>query len=386
MNSYYADLHIHIGRDFHGRPVKITGAKSLTLQNILEFSMGQKGVDIVGIIDCHSPGVIEEIEFLTSTGDLKTHSGGGLVYKDTVTLIAGSELEIYDENCKGPVHVLAYFPTMEKMKHFSDWLSPYVTNIHLSSQRVYIDGRALQGKVKELDGLFIPAHVFTPFKSLFGKGVVSSITEVFDPELIDAIELGLSADTHMADQILELHSYPFLTNSDAHSLQKIAREYQELKLNEPTFQEFVYALKGLQGRGIISNYGLDPLLGKYHETSCADCGSRPGEEKICPNCGSRKLIKGVSKRIKELSSDSSEHPNRPPYIHQVPLEFLPGLGPKTLNKLLARFGTEMATIHESKWEELIEIVPAKIAELIVEARNGTLKVRPGGGGVYGKIE
>src|SRR5699024_10601815 len=111
-------------------------------------------------------------------------------------------------------------------------------NITLSSQRYYGSANELQYKVKELSGLFIIAHVFTPFKSLYGKGVRTSLKEVFDPDLIDAIELGLSSDTSMADQIAELHDYTFVSNSDAHSLAKIAREYQEIIMEEPTFKEF----------------------------------------------------------------------------------------------------------------------------------------------------
>ena len=144
-------------------------------------------------------------------------------------------------------------------------------NIHLSSQRIYVSGKELQQKVKELNGLFIPAHVFTPFKSLYGKGVKHSLTEVLNPEYIDGIELGLSSDTYMADGIAELHSYTFLSNSDAHSLGKIAREYQTIAMNEPTFTELKKALSHEDGRGIVANFGLDPLLGKYHQTVCEKC-------------------------------------------------------------------------------------------------------------------
>ena len=46
----------------------------------------------------------------------------------------------------------------------------------------------------------------------------------------------------MADGIVELHSYSFLSNSDAHSLGKIAREYQAIEMKEPTFSELEKAL------------------------------------------------------------------------------------------------------------------------------------------------
>ncbi|WNS74110.1 endonuclease Q family protein [Bacillus sp. DTU_2020_1000418_1_SI_GHA_SEK_038] len=385
MKDYYSDLHIHIGRTMTGKPVKITGAKSLTFTNIIEHARNEKGLNMIGIIDCHSPEVILEIAQLMETGDVTEHQEGGLQYGD-LTIIPGSELEIYDENCQGPIHVLCYFPTLTIMKEFSYWLSNHLKNITLSSQRIYASGRGLQTKVKELGGLFIPAHVFTPFKSLYGKGVHRSLEEVFDKDQIDAIELGLSADTAMADQIKELHNYSFLTNSDAHSLKKIAREYHVLQMAEPSFLELERALKGEDGRRIKANYGLDPLLGKYHQTVCSQCFA-PFDPIIneCENCGSIKYIKGVADRITELKTSNELPDNRPPYVHQVPLEFIPGLGPKMLQKLLDHFGTEMAILHEVPLEKLSEIIPAKTADLIVKAREGKLSLSAGGGGKYGKI-
>jgi len=385
MKRMFADLHIHIGRTKNGRAVKITGSKNLTLTNILQTAKNQKGIDIVGVIDAHSPEVIEEMEELVSSGRLIELEHGGLLFEKQVTLILGSELEIYDLSCQGPIHVLCYLPSITKMKDFSAWLTRHLKNIHLSSQRIYAQGRELQKLVKEMGGLFIPAHVFTPFKSLYGKGVKTSLREVFDPDSIDGIELGLSSDTEMADGISELHRYTFVTNSDAHSLGKIAREYQAIALKEGNFQELALALKRENGREFIANYGLDPLLGKYHETTCAKCGVTIFDGNApCPECSSHSFTRGVSDRILELS-DAKDRPKRPPYIHQVPLEFLPGIGPKTFQKLLERFRTEMNIIHNSTFDELVEIIPEKTAKLILKARNGELEVKAGGGGVYGKI-
>ncbi|KKK33284.1 hypothetical protein WQ57_25545 [Mesobacillus campisalis] len=384
MNPYYADLHIHIGRTNTGRAVKITGAKTLTLSNIIAHARDKKGLDMIGIIDCHSPEVLDEMEALLESGELTEHPDGGLMYGG-LSIIPGSELEINSEETAGPIHVLCFFPNLETMRTFSRWLALHLKNIHLSSQRVYTSGRELQRKTKELGGLFIPAHVFTPFKSLYGKGVRHSLTEVFQPEMIDGIELGLSADTLMADQLGELHAYTFLTNSDAHSLGKIAREYQKIDMEEPTFRELAKALRGEDGRRVAANYGLDPLLGKYHRTVCAHCltpmASEPGK---CPECGHAKFIKGVSDRIAELKS-AGIGISRPPYVHQVPLEFIPGLGPKLLERLLDHFGTEMDVLHSVPAPALKEAVPADIADKIIKARSGELGVHAGGGGRYGKI-
>jgi len=385
MKRYYVDLHIHIGRTWTGKPVKITGAKSLTFTNIIEHARLKKGLNMLGIIDCHSPEVIQEMESLIEGGDIYEHPDGGLVFGD-LTVICGSELEIYDEHASGPIHVLCFMPTLSTMKKFSSWLSKHLKNIQLSSQRLYVTGLELQQKVKDMGGIFIPAHVFTPFKSLYGKGVDQSLTEVFDPDLIDGIELGLSSDTKMADQIGEIHRYTFVTNSDAHSLAKIAREYQVMMLEEPTFTELEKALKGKDGRHIIANYGLDPLLGKYHKTVCSEClHPLHQDDQLCHLCGSKKIIKGVADRILELKTAQNSPIGRPPYVHQVPLEFLPGLGPKLLEKLVDHFGSEMAILHEVPCEALLDVIPEKIASLIMKARAGEISLEAGGGGKYGKI-
>lgn len=340
---------------------------------------------MIGVIDSHSPEVLEEMESLLNSGELQEHPDGGLMYGG-MSIIIGSELEINDEASRGPIHVLCFFPYLQTMKSFSEWLAGHLKNIHLSSQRIYVSGRELQQKVKSLGGLFIPAHVFTPFKSLYGKGVDHSMEEVFIPEMIDGMELGLSADTMMADQLSELHGYSFVTNSDAHSLGKIAREYQKIEMAEPSFRELMLALKQLEGRRIKANYGLDPQLGKYHRTVCADCFTQTQPKTLaCAECGSLKKVKGVADRIAELKTAGEDKKSRPPYIHQVPLDFIPGIGPKMLEKLLDHFGTEMAVLHSVPIESLKKVIPGKTAELIEKARNGRLGFLAGGGGKYGKI-
>ncbi|WP_176555816.1 endonuclease Q family protein [Virgibacillus ndiopensis] len=384
LNSYFADMHIHIGRDMYNKPVKITGAKSLTLTNILKEASRNKGIHMVGVIDSHAPAVQEEIKQLIVDNKAEELKDGGIRFEQ-VTLLLGSEIEVYDEFCKGPIHVLAFFPTLEKIGYFSEWLTTKMKNITLSSQRYYGTAKELQYKVKELSGIFIPAHVFTPFKSMYGKGVHRSLTEVFDPDLIDGIELGLSSDTQMADQIKELHDFTFVSNSDAHSLAKIAREYQEVRMEEPSFKEFNWALHNVHGRDIIQNFGMNPQLGKYHTTVCSNCLQQVAyKTEHCPNCGSKKIINGVFDRIQELA-DTKTMRERPPYLYQVPLEYLPSLGSKTFQKLLDRFKTEMNVIHYASLEELKEVVPEKLAIVITEMREGNLLIKAGGGGKYGSI-
>lgn len=385
--SFFADLHIHIGRTRKNQAVKITASDKLTLPAILDYAKHEKGLDIVGIIDCHSPGVLEELHFLLQQGKLKEHSNGGLLTEDCLLLVLGSELEFYDEWSSGPIHVLAFFPHLNQMGKFSKWLEKRVTNIHLSSQRVYASGREIQQVVKDLGGLFIPAHIFTPFKSLFGKGIKQSLTEVFNPNLIDAVELGLSSDTEMAYKINEIRNYPFITNSDAHSLAKIAREYQKLQMEELSYEELVMAIKGEKGRLIEANYGLDPRIGKYHQTVCTECYQKAESvTEPCPNCGNTRIVKGVKERIDELADQDQIIPDsKPPYIYQVPLETLPGIGPKLLQKLVETFGNEMNVLHYAPEKALVKVAGMSVTSYILAARNGTISVEIGGGGRYGKV-
>ncbi|UJL44774.1 TIGR00375 family protein [Virgibacillus sp. NKC19-16] len=383
--TYFADMHIHIGRDMYDNPVKITGAKRLTLTNILKESSRNKGIDMIGVIDSHAPAVQQEIKRLIEAGEAYELADGGVRF-EKVTLLLGSEIEVYDEQCRGPIHVLCYFPSLDKIEFFSEWLTTKMKNITLSSQRYYGTAKELQYKVKELEGIFIPAHVFTPFKSLYGKGVKNSLHEVFDSDLIDGIELGLSSDTQMADQIKELHDYTFVSNSDAHSLAKIAREYQEIGMKEPSFKEFYLSLHQVNDRGIRKNFGMNPQLGKYHTTVCSNCLEPLTPDAIvCRNCGSKKIIKGVFDRIQELKNTNGNLEKRTPYLYQVPLEYLPSLGKKTFEKLLYHFDTEMNVIHYATLEQLKAVVPEKLAESIIQMREGKLAIKAGGGGRYGSI-
>ena len=96
---------------------------------------------------------------------------------------------------------------------------------------------------------------------------------------------------------------------------------------------------------------------------------------------------GVFDRIEMIKDKKlSKSPNfRPPYIYQIPLTFIPGLGGKTIDKLLTHFETEMNILHKLSLDDLEGIVGKKNASNIVLARNGELSIQAGGGGVYGKI-
>lgn len=394
MEEIFADLHVHIGRSESGKPIKITAARSLNFANIAKECADRKGINVVGIIDCASPYVIEDIENFLKTGEAYEIEDGGIIYKDKVCILLGSEVETSEvgRNGKaGAAHNVCFFPHLSDIKGFSKEMSTHIKNITLSTQRSNVSGYELIDIVEKYNGILIPAHCFTPFKSYYGN-CTDRLQNIFKEKYnkIFAIELGLSADTYLADMISELQDKTFVTNSDAHSLPKIAREYNKMLVNDISFKEIVKALKGEDGRKVLCNYGLDPKLGKYHRTFCDNCNQviETKEPVItCPHCGSSKVTFGVFDRIDLIKDkEKSESPkNRPEYVYQVPLTFIPGLGAKTVDKLLSKFGTEMTVLHKLSEDDLEAVVGEKIAKEIVMAREGRMKIQAGGGGIYGKV-
>ncbi|PYI55025.1 endonuclease Q family protein [Paenibacillus flagellatus] len=388
MNDYFVDLHIHIGRTEKGAPVKISGSRDLTFFNIAKEASERKGIEVIGIIDSHSPAVQDEIDAYLDKGEMEELEGGGIRYHRT-TVLLGSEIEVKDPGM-GAAHLLAYLPTLAEMKKFTGWMKRHMKNVELSSQRLYVPARELQDEVYGRGGLLIPAHIFTPYKSVFGSGT-TRLANMLDPDKIAAVELGLSADTEMASCLSELDRYSFVTNSDAHSLGKIGREYNVMKMAAPSFEELRLALARRDGRRVAANYGLNPRLGKYHRTYCDSCESILDETETtierCLYCGSVKIVRGVMDRIRAIADrETPEVADRhPPYRFQVPLEFIPGLGKKKLAALLERFGTEMNILHRVPAAELAEAAGEDIARYIVQARDGSLSLETGGGGRYGKV-
>ncbi len=380
----YADFHIHIGRSL-GKPVKMAAAPSLTLDAVLQHARNEKGLDIITVIDGVCTNVLTEVRQLIERGLLSQLSDGGLRHENGLTVLLGVEIEV-----AGPVHGAAHFGAwfgdVLAAAEFADWLATVQKNPALSSQRARVAAQDLQHAVKQNAGLFIVHHAFTPHKGLYGS-CVTHMSDMVDPAQVDALELGLSADTNMADCVSELAEVTFITNSDAHSLPKIAREYNALRLQKASFQDVTLAFSRQGGRSVSTNYGLMPALGKYHRTRCRDCGAPwPEQAEVCV-CGSRRRIVGVFDRLREVQDrDTPVHPaHRPPYVAQVPLEFVPGVGPSAIKHLLAAFGTEMNVLHRTSVEDIAAVVGPRLASAIDAARTGQMSIVTGGGGVYGSV-
>lgn len=385
MRQYFADLHIHIGRAY-GHPVKITASEKLTLAEVLEYGKAVKGLDILGVVDCGSPMVYQDIRDLLDQGILRQTANGDLMSDQGVMLVLGAETE----SSEG-AHFISYLPNLTALEAWQKIMSGKIKNPNLSTQKAALQASDLLKITKGLDGIFVVAHAFTPHRGAYGCWV-RRLADGFGPQVgqIDALELGLSSDTDMADLIRETRPYAFLSNSDAHSLPNIGREYNLMRLAEPSFTELKKALAGAEGRRVIANYGMHPKLGKYHRGYCEICGlieDSPEPHFTCSSCG-RTLITGVWDRIMEIRDyDEPHHPvGRPPYNYRVPLSFIPGIGPKTYQKLRRGLGTDIDILEKADPDLIEKLTNIEIKTYIKDMRGNTLNIIPGGGGKYGKIQ
>lgn len=389
MKEIFVDLHIHIGCTPQGRPVKITASRGLTLPAILTTAP-VKGVQVVGVVDTAVPAVLEEIDQLLRREEL-VEAEGCLMHPSTQTyLVMAAEVEV--PVGQGLAHFLAYLPGYRAMQAFSRWLEERVGNVHLSTPRLRAPVQQLFAVAADLGGWVAPAHIFTPYKGLLGA-CGADFDSLLGPAALQcfAVELGLSSDTGLAMRLPQIAEQTFLTASDAHSLAKIAREAMRVRVQAISFQELRWALEGQQSRGIVANYGLDPRLGKYYRTFCQVCQQAlpdPPPVLTCPHDENHPVVMGVLDRIHLLERVAGKAQGnlrtRPPYVHQIPLEFIPGIGPRTRQRLVEELGSELAVLHLASRRQLVDCVGERLADRIEQARRGEVHLRPGGGGLYGR--
>ncbi len=385
MLNLCADLHIHIGQA-EGRAVKITASRQLDLRTILFQDAPRKGLDVVGVVDAGTLPVSRELEQMIQSGEMVELKGGGFLARNGVLLIAGCELESIEG-----VHWIIFLPHLKNLQEYQRFMRSRVHNQQLSTQKTRINARELVNLSCMLDGILCPAHAFTPHKGIYGcwaERIETALEK--DSKQIRVIELGLSADTELAACIQETRQFAFLSNSDAHSSANIGREYNLLRMKSKDFKEFRYCLENTQGRRIMANFGLDPRLGKYHRSYCPVCStvaSEPPPVFKCSKCGSDKIIMGVYDRIASIQDrEQPSHPvSRPPYYYRVPVNQLPGIGPKMYQKLLAFFDNEIMLAESALEQDIARVAGNKTASIIIKMRTGRLTIIPGGGGHYGKI-
>ena len=388
-----SDLHIH------SRFSRAT-SKNLNIENLEKYAR-IKGLDLLGTGDFTHPEWLKELKNeLTEdeTGILKTKAGFNFLLQTEISLI-------YTQDGKGRrIHnvILA--------KNFD-----IVEQINTALRRrggLDYDGRPIFGipcvefvemmKSIDKDIEIIPAHIWTPWFSLFGSNSgFDSIKDCFkeNAKEIHAIETGLSSDPAMNWRLSQLDNLSIVSFSDLHSYWpwRIGREATvfDCKLS---YMEIINCLKN---KKIDMTLEVDPNYGKYHLDGhracdvCLEPGDAIKNKDICPKCG-KKLTIGVLHRVEELADreEGYKPKDAAPFKSLIPLsEILASLiGTsvatqktwKEYNNLIGKFGSELNVLLNVEKEELSKSAGEKIAEAVMKNREGRIKIKPGYDGVYGE--
>src|SRR5207302_1539314 len=110
-----------------------------------------------------------------------------------------------------------------------------------------ISSRNLLELILEIDdrAMLIPAHIWTPWFSLYGANSgFDSLEECFGDlsPYVYGIETGLSSDPEMNWQIRDLDTRSILSFSDAHSPAKMGREATVFRLESPSYENLRKAI------------------------------------------------------------------------------------------------------------------------------------------------
>ena len=266
--KYIADLHIH-------SHYSMATSKDLVPEK-LDLWARKKGISLVGTGDLTHEGWRKELrEKLTEAGDgfyrlkeeYREAGAGKWADLSPEFVVTGEISSVYKKNGKTrKVHNVVVFPDLESADRLASRLEK-IGNIHADGRPILkLDCRDLAEMVKDScdRGMVIPAHIWTPHFSVFGqKSGFDSLEECFEDmtPYIHALETGLSSDPAMNRKWSALDDYQMVSNSDAHSPARIARE-ANLLAGTPSYAGL---RRGLEtGDGLMGTIEFFPEEGKYH--------------------------------------------------------------------------------------------------------------------------
>ena len=398
--EFIADFHIH------SKYSRAT-SKEMNLESLNKWAK-IKGIKVLGTGDFTHP------EWLKNLKDKLEPAESGLfrlsgVDSETRFILTTEVSCIYSKNNKTrKVHILIFAPSFEAVDNINVRLG-WIGNLKSDGRPILgLDAKELAKIVLESssDCLIVPAHIWTPWFSIFGsRSGFDSIEECFEEysKYIYAGETGLSSDPAMNWRVSLLDKISLLSNSDAHSPSKLGREANVFNLPSLSYSSIVAAIKTKNPESFLYTVEFFPEEGKYHYDGHRNCAVNlsPQESKkinnICPVCR-KPLTIGVLSRVEELADrpDGFEPENAIPFKKLVPLEEIiaEALGVTVsakkvsteYNKLIERFGSEFEILLKVSSSELESVFSPEIAEGIVRVRDGRLEVEPGSDGVFGKIK
>lgn len=402
---FYADLHIH------SKYSRAT-SKDCNLEQLAVWAQ-KKGLSVISTGDFTHPAWFAEInEKLIEDGcgayRLKPEIEKEIFKISTpVRFLLSVEIStIYKKGDKTrKVHHCVFVPDMKAAAKFRENLGA-IGNINSDGRPILgLDSRSLlETTLESGEGSFIiPAHIWTPWFSVLGsKSGFDSIEECYEDlaDNIFAVETGLSSDPEMNWKVSKLDKYRLVSNSDAHSPAKLAREATVFD-TAPDYFSIMNALK--TGKGYVGTVEFFPEEGKYHEDGhrkCGVCLSPVETEKlngICPVCG-KPLTIGVLNRVCELAdrdfADNYKPETGGDVYSLVPLPEIiseiknVGVGSKSVvmeyERLIKKFGSELSILREVPVDELSKDSPL-LGEGISRLRAGKVIKHAGYDGEYGVI-
>jgi len=314
---------------------------------------------------------------------------------------------IYSKNGKvRKIHNLIFAPSFEIAEKINIHLG-WIGNLKADGRPILgLDSKELAKIVLEIskDCLIIPAHAWTPHFGIFGsKTGFDSIEECFEEysKYIYAGETGLSSNPEMNWRLSALDKIALISNSDAHSPQKLGREANVFD-TELSYSKIIEAIKSKDPQKFLYTIEFFPEEGKYHYDGHRACNIRlsPQESRkynnICPNCG-KPLTIGVLNRVEELAD--REDGFRPigaiPFKSLIPLQevIAEAIGQTVATKqvaaeyqnLIKKLGSEFSILLNVSQQNLEAATLPEISEAIIRVRQGKVQIEPGYDGVFGKI-
>ena len=398
---YYTDLHIH------SKYSRAT-SRSLNLEELAIWAK-KKGLSLIGTGDFTHPAWFAEIkDKLVPTDDgtfmlkpeIEREIGANVKFILTVEI--STIYKKWDKTRK--VHHVVFVPDLQSAEIFRNKLDA-IGNIKSDGRPILgLDSRNLLETVLESgeNSFIIPAHIWTPWFSVLGsKSGFDSIEDCYGDlsEHIFAVETGLSSDPEMNWHVSKLDKFRLVSNSDAHSASKLAREATVFDI-EPNYYSIMNALK--TGKGYTGTVEFFPEEGKYHEDGHRKCNvcMTPEETKkhngICPVCGKPMTI-GVLYRVNELS-DRKEIITPPATAGKVfslvPLQEMiaeiKGVGASSKSvtyeyeRLINTFGSELAILQDVPVDEISK-TSTLLGEAVSRLRQGKVIKHAGFDGEYGII-
>ena len=389
-----ADFHMHS----HYSRATSPGMELETLSKWAKI----KGIDLLGTGDFSHPEWFKELETKAIESD------SGFLQYDGVNFVLSNEVScIYSQGGKvRRIHIVLLSPSLEIVAQINERLA--------KKGNLKADGRPIFGmsaiEMAEIvlgvsdKNLVIPAHVWTPWFSVFGSmSGFDTLKEAFGEYEKDvyAIETGLSSDPAMNWRLSQLDRLQLVSNSDSHSPEKIGREANVFELDQFKYADFYEAIRHKEKKKLKCTYEFYPEEGKYHFDGHRNCkvSFKPEETRrhngICPTC-KRPLTIGVLNRVEQLADRQEGYTpkNAVPYESLVPLKEVLGdamgkaptakaVGEEYF-KLIKAFGNEFAVLHASH-EKLKVVGGERLAEAIKRVEEGKVKKVAGYDGEYGKI-